>query len=145
MRVAMVGWSSVTAGHDYSRVDFTLKPDARRFESGTLNYGGLAALGESVRLLLDVGQPAVRNRIRELTDHLCDQIQRIGWTVFSSRAGDEWSGIVVLEKPGVDYRAIAAKAKAAGVIVAVRGGRLRASPHVYNTVDELNRLVELLK
>ena len=105
MRVAMVGWSSVTAGHDYSRVDFTLKPDARRFESGTLNYGGLAALGESVRLLLEVGQPAAQNRIRELTDYLCEQVQRIGWTVFSSRAGEDWSGIVILEKAGVDYRA----------------------------------------
>jgi cysteine desulfurase / selenocysteine lyase len=145
MRVAMVGWSSVTAGHDYSRIDLTLKPNARRFESGTLNYGGLAALGESVRLLLDIGQPAVQNRIRELTDHLCEQVKRIGWTVFSSRSGDEWSGIVILEKPGVDYRALAAKAKAASVIVAVRGGRLRASPHVYNTVDELNRLVEILR
>jgi selenocysteine lyase/cysteine desulfurase len=145
MRVAMVGWSSVTAGHDYSRVDFTFKPDARRFESGTLNYGGLAALGESVRVLLDIGQPLVQNRIRELTDHLCERVKRIGWTVFSSRDGDDWSGIVILEKAGVDYRALAAKAKAAGVIVAVRGGRLRASPHVYNTVDELDRLVELLK
>jgi selenocysteine lyase/cysteine desulfurase len=145
MRVAMVGWSSVTAGHDYSRVDFTLKPDARRFESGTLNFGGLAALGESVRLLLEIGQPAVQNRIRELTDHLCERVQRIGWIVFSSRTSDDWSGIVILEKPGVDYRALAAQAKAAGVIVAVRSGRLRASPHVYNTVDELDRLIDLLK
>ena len=87
----------------------------------------------------------MQNRIRELTDHLCEQVQRIGWTVFSSRSGDDWSGIVILEKAGVDYRAIAAKAKAAGVIVAVRGGRLRVSPHVYNTVEELDRLVELLK
>jgi selenocysteine lyase/cysteine desulfurase len=40
---------------------------------------------------------------------------------------------------------VAARAKAAGIIVAVRGGRLRVSPHVYNTVEELERLVEVLQ
>jgi selenocysteine lyase/cysteine desulfurase len=76
---------------------------------------------------------------------LCEQVRRSGWNVFSSRDGDDWSGIVVLEKPGTDPKAIAARAKAASVIVAVRGGRLRVSPHVYNTVDELDRLMDLLK
>jgi selenocysteine lyase/cysteine desulfurase len=144
LRVAMVGWSSVVAGHDYGRIEFTLKPHAGRFESGTLNYGGLAALGESVRYLLDLGPTIVEGRIHDLTTHLCEQARRSGWNVFSSRDGDDWSGIVILEKAGTDPKAIAARAKAAGVIVAVRGGRLRVSPHVYNTVDELDRLMSLL-
>jgi selenocysteine lyase/cysteine desulfurase len=142
LRVAMVGWSSVVSGHDYSRIDFTLKPDAGRYESGTMNYSGLAALGESVRLLM---QANPMNRIRELTEQVCERVRRIGWSVFSSRQGDDWSGIVSLEKAGADYKAVAARAKSAGIIVAVRGGRLRVSPHVYNTVDELERLVEVLQ
>jgi selenocysteine lyase/cysteine desulfurase len=145
LRVALVGWSSVVSGHDYGRIDFTLKPHAGRFESGTLNYGGLAALGDSVRLLLDLGPEAIERRINELTGHLCELAQRAGWSVFSDRAADAWSGIVVLEKSGVEPKPVAARAKAAGVIVAVRGGRLRVSPHVYNTVEDLDRLAELLK
>src|SRR5262245_3585432 len=145
LRVALVGWSSVVSGHDYSRIDFTLKPHAGRFESGTLNYGGLAALGESVRLLLDSAPEIREQRVHELTRHLCEQSQRAGWSVFSDRAADAWSGIVVLEKTGDDPKTVAARAKAAGVIVAVRAGRLRVSPHVYNTVEELDRMVDLLK
>lgn len=142
LRVAMVGWSSVVSGHDYSRIDFTLKPDAGRFESGTMNYSGLAGLGESVRLLMEL-KPLVR--IRELTDHLCERVVRAGWQVFSSRQGDDWSGIVSLAKADTDYKAVAARAKSAGIIVAVRGGRLRVSPHVYNTVEEIDRLIEMLQ
>jgi selenocysteine lyase/cysteine desulfurase len=32
----------------------------------------------------------------------------------------------------------------AGVVVNQRAGRLRVSPHAYNTQEELDRLVELL-
>ena len=145
LRVAMVGWSSVTAGHDYSRIDLTLKPSAARFENGTLNYGGFAALGESIRILHEVGAAAVEARIRELTESVCDKASRAGWSVFSSRAAEEWSGIVVIEHPTADRKALAARAKAGGIIVAVRGGRLRISPHVYNTLDEIDRLAEVLR
>jgi len=125
LRVAMVGWSSVTAGHDYSRIDLTLKPSAARFENGTLNYGGFAALGESIRILHEVGAAAVEARIRELTESVCDKASRAGWSVFSSRAAEEWSGIVVIEHPTADRKALAARAKAGGIIVAVRGGRAK--------------------
>jgi selenocysteine lyase/cysteine desulfurase len=33
----------------------------------------------------------------------------------------------------------------AGIIVNVRGGRLRVSPHAYNSVAEIERLVEVLE
>jgi selenocysteine lyase/cysteine desulfurase len=144
LRVAMVGWSSVVSGHDYSRIDFTLKPNAERFESGTLNYGGIAALGLSVKLLLEANSGAIEKRIRELSERVCEIAGRADWSVFSSRAGNEWSNIVAIEKPGTDPRAIAARAKSSGIIVAVRAGRLRISPHVYNTVADIDRLIDVL-
>ena len=62
--------------------------------------------------------------------------------VFSSRADNEWSGIVSLVVP--DPAGLAKKCRAAGIAVAARGGRLRACPHVYNTEGELDRLVEAI-
>ena len=51
----------------------------------------------------------------------------------------------MIEHPTADRKALAARAKAGGIIVAVRGGRLRISPHVYNTLDEIDRLAEVLR
>jgi selenocysteine lyase/cysteine desulfurase len=46
--------------------------------------------------------------------------------------------------PGADAKAVVAACRAAGVVVNRRAGRLRASPHCYNTPEELDRLVELI-
>ena len=38
-----------------------------------------------------------------------------------------------------------ARAKSAGVAVNVRGGRLRVSPHAYNTEAEIDLLADILR
>jgi selenocysteine lyase/cysteine desulfurase len=65
--------------------------------------------------------------------------------VFSSRAPAERSGIVSLEFPGADLKAMVARCRAAGIVVNRRAGRLRVSPHCYNSVEELDRLIEVLR
>jgi cysteine desulfurase/selenocysteine lyase len=138
-----VGWNSVVDSFNFSRLDFKLKPHAGRWESGTLNIGGIMGLGASLELLLNAGVPAVGERILFLTDHLCEQARRAGFRVFSSREPQEKSGIVSLLVPE-DPREAVRRCRAANVVVSQRGGRVRVSPHAYNTTDELDRLVQLL-
>jgi selenocysteine lyase/cysteine desulfurase len=38
----------------------------------------------------------------------------------------------------------AARLETAGIVAAVRGGRLRVSWHVYNTVDDVDRVLDVL-
>jgi cysteine desulfurase / selenocysteine lyase len=145
LRPVGVGWHSVVGAWDFSKIDFRLKPNAGRWESGSLNVGGIVALGASLELLLAIGPPAVAARVRELTDHLCDRAETAGWRVFSARGDGEWSGIVSLEPPaGVAAESAAKSLLSAGVVVRPRAGRLRVSPHAYNTVEEIDRLVSLL-
>ncbi len=139
-----VGWNSVVGWRDFSTIDFRLKPHAGRWESGTLNVGGIAALGASVDLLLGIGVPALAARVLELTDYLCDRAARAGLTVFSSRRVEDKSGIVSLIVPG-DAREAVRRCRAAGVVVSHRAGRVRVSPHAYNSADEIDRLIELLR
>ncbi len=138
-----VGWNSVLDSFNFSRLDFRLKPHAGRWESGTLNVGGIMALGASLQLLLDAGIPAVAERVLLLTEHLCEQARRAGLGVFSSREPAERSGIVSLLVPG-DPREVVRRCRAANVVISQRGGRVRVSPHAYNTTDELDRLMQLL-
>jgi cysteine desulfurase / selenocysteine lyase len=140
-----VGWNSVVNAHDFSTIDFRLKPNATRWEGGTVNPGGIAGMGESLKLLLDIGIGNVRDRVRELTGYLCDRAKSAGCEVFSSRAAGEESGIVSLLTPGRDPKDLLKRCKDAGVFVNLRGGRLRVSPHVYNTVGEIDRFLDAVR
>jgi selenocysteine lyase/cysteine desulfurase len=139
-----VGWNSVVCATDFSQIDFRLKPHAGRWESGSLNVGGITALGGSLELLLGIGVPAVAARVLALTDHLCERAARAGLEVFSSRRAQDWSGIVSIRVPGAEPRALVQRCRAAGVVVNQRAGRIRVSPHCYNTADELDRSVDIV-
>ncbi len=139
-----VGWHSVVNATDFSKIDFTLKPHAGRWESGTLNVPGIHALGASLELLLGQGIDAVAARVLELTDHLCERAKSAGLEVFSSRLPGEQSGIVSLTAPG-DARALVKRCKDAGIVINLRAGRLRVSPHCYNSHEEIDRLVQTLQ
>jgi selenocysteine lyase/cysteine desulfurase len=138
-----VGWNSVVDAHDFSRVELRLKPHAGRWESGTLNVGGIAALGASLGLLLGLGIDAVGARVLELTDRLCERARQAGLGVYSSRRPGESSGIVSLTGLA-DPAAAVRRCRANGAIVNHRAGRLRVSPHAYNSFDEIDHLIDLL-
>jgi cysteine desulfurase / selenocysteine lyase len=138
-----IGWNSMVDSRNFARVEFRLKPHAGRWESGSLNVGGILALGASLELLLEIGIEVVEQRVLELTDYLCERVQQIGIEVYSSRRPGEKSAIVSLLLPG-DPRTVVRRCRDAGIIVNQRAGRLRVSPHAYNTTEELDRLVALL-
>ncbi|MGH7170333.1 MAG: aminotransferase class V-fold PLP-dependent enzyme [Gemmataceae bacterium] len=139
-----IGWNSVIDSRDFNHVELRLKPHAGRWESGSLNVGGILALGASLELLLAVGIDAIAERVLNLTNYLCEHVQRAGVEVYGSREAAEASGIVSLVLPG-DVRAFVRRCRDAGIIVNQRAGRLRVSPHAYNTVEELDRLIERMK
>jgi selenocysteine lyase/cysteine desulfurase len=140
-----VGWNSVVGARQFSRIDFQLKPHAGRWESGTLNVAGIVALGASLEVLLEIGIPAVAARVTELTDYLCAKAESIDLSVFSSRHSGDKSGIVSLTVPGIEPRNLVRRCRDRGIVINHRAGRIRVSPHCYNTHTEIDRLVELLR
>lgn len=144
LRPVGVGWNSVVGARDFSRIDFTLKPHAGRYESGSHNVAGITALGASLGLLLEAGVPAVEARVLELTDYLCAAAARAGLTVYSSRKANDRSGIVSLAVAG-NLGEVVRGARQRGLVINRRAGRLRVSPHCYNTTEEIDRLVEFLR
>ncbi|MCZ2341407.1 MAG: aminotransferase class V-fold PLP-dependent enzyme [Bacteroidales bacterium] len=142
LRPLMVGAHSTVNPHEYSVIDFRLQPHAGRYEGGSPNLPGILALGASLELILDVGIATIRDRILALTDYLCERATSKGWKVFSSRLPGEASGIVSLTREGENPVAVMKRCRAAGVIVNARGGRVRVSPHVYNTEAEIDAFLE---
>ena len=141
---ARVGWTSVKDWIKWSRYDLTYREGAGRFECGTLNMFGVHALGASLELLLEAGSDAIEARIRAITDRLADGLAARGFAVVSSRRPGEWSGIVAAthaERPAPE---VSSHLRERGVLVAHRAGRLRVSPHFYNTEAEVDRLLASL-
>lgn len=147
----------VDAGN-YGDYRFEFQPDARRFEPGSWNIPGIVALGASLELLLGVGIEGPRGvweRVEALTARLCDGLHERGCHVFSPRReSGERSGIVIFDPrprnprragpPKPDLRKLVADLRKQDIVIVVREGRLRASPHFYNTADQIDRLVEAL-
>jgi len=143
----VVGWMCMEDAGNYGDYNYALLPDARRFEPGSWNIPGIAALGASLDMLNDVGVHEVWRRVETLTARLCEGLEAKGYRVFSPRAVEaERSGIVVFEL-GDDKPPIAAIVDAAArrdVVIVAREGRLRASPHFYNTADQIDQLLDAL-
>ena len=145
---SVVGWLNMVDAHDYGNYRYEFKRDAGRFEPGSYNVPGLHALGASLEMLLGVGMKEVWRRVLVLTDRLIAGLERMGWRVFSPHERDEErSGIVVFDPPE-DWPEsppqIVTRLQRAGIVIVVRGGRLRASPHFYNTPEQIDRLLEAL-
>jgi len=112
-----------------------LREGARRFEGGSLNLAAICGLEAVLRMMESVGEQEIERRIRSLTDRLCRGLQAKGCEVFCSRAEGEWSGIVVFSHPKRSAKDVADALAQQRVVAAVREGRVRVSPHFYNTED----------
>jgi selenocysteine lyase/cysteine desulfurase len=145
-RPVTVGWMNVVNAQDYGNYDYTLRPDAGRYECGSYNVPGLLSFGAAVELLMSLGVEAVSARLRDLTDRLIDGLRSKGYRVLSPRDTGRWSGIVsFLAADPARHQSIWQRLRAEHrTELAVREGRLRASPHFYNTFEQIDRLVEHL-
>jgi selenocysteine lyase/cysteine desulfurase len=140
----VIGWRSVTNNLDFETYHLDLQPSAGRFEEGTPNTPGIYALGAAIDLLLELGVDAIGRRVLELTDRLCALLMARGAEIASPRAAGQASGIVAFRLPDEAPGKTAARLRAAGVFVVARRGCVRASPHFYNSPEDLDRLIRAL-
>jgi selenocysteine lyase/cysteine desulfurase len=96
-------------------------------------------------MLTGIGTTYLSKRLREVTDSLCAKLPEAGAVVASGRNEAHWSGIVAFELPGHEPMELKKHCRKHGVAVNQRAGRVRASAHVYNNEDDIDRLVEALK
>ncbi|MHC4197542.1 MAG: aminotransferase class V-fold PLP-dependent enzyme [Planctomycetota bacterium] len=139
-----VGWASVADKEDYLDYNLTLRPDATRFECGSLNTVGIYGLKGSLEVIHEVGIKNVETWILGLTDYLVEKLERKGYGVFSSREDGEKSGIVSFYSEQHNLSRIHSTLASKGVIVSLRDSRIRVSPHFYNTHEDIDKLLKYL-
>lgn len=138
------GWTNVAGYADYASRDMALRPDAGRYECGSLNTIGCYGLRASIEMLLDIGLGVISPVVQKLGDLVYEGVQVKGYEVLGSRSEATGAGIVSFHKPGVESFNIVEKLNAAGITAAARQGWVRVSPHFYISPDEIGRMVEAL-
>jgi selenocysteine lyase/cysteine desulfurase len=146
LKPVMAGWFSFEGTGDFSRLteyNTTFLADARRFEAGTLPFQDVAGMAESIGMLLEFGIDRIAAYLRELRRPLLAAAAEGAIGLCSPTDEGHASSIVCVKTENVaeSYHAL----RQAGVVGALREGSIRLSPHCYNTVDELERVVDILR
>lgn len=145
LRPSCIGWASMKDPFNFDRYQFEFADSAKRYDSGSYNLAGVYALGGALDLLAELGTEAISTRLIALTDRLVSGLRERGYRVVSSREPAEKSGIVAFlsdqHDPVEVQRHLQNEHR---IVIATRRGRLRASPHIYNTEAEIDQLVAAL-
>ena len=145
LKPVFIGTDSVVSADEYLPYKSELKPSADRFTFSTANFNDWVYLEAALKFLDDIGFFAVRERIFELSALLSKGLTKIGFNVFSDKFPDYQTGIVVCEKPGVNPDVIMTHLKRNKIVAAERLGRVRFSPHVYNSPEQIDEVVRVLE
>ena len=136
-----VGWKSVIDEEDFFRLHFDLKPDALRFEPGTMNVAGIYALGAAVELLLEVGVGKIYEHVLGINDLLFQGLKDRKIQIASPMGEKERSGILSFI-PLSDLKSLYRFFSEERIMVSLRDNMIRLSPHFYNNLDDVNRFLE---
>jgi cysteine desulfurase / selenocysteine lyase len=75
-----------------------------------------------------------------VTGLCCELLQKRGIRIASERSATHWSGIIAADVGRRDPKDVQTECLKQNVVVNCRGGMLRISPHVYTSVDDVERL-----
>jgi len=143
---AITGWMAFEGTDDFSRLteyNPTFRSDARRFEMITLPYQDFFGMTASLQLLLEVGVREIAEVTRSAHEPIVKWAQAHGVRIASPTENGHRSAILCVAppKPVEAYHAL----KRARVVCSLREGSIRLSPHCYNTVEEMEKVIEVLE
>jgi selenocysteine lyase/cysteine desulfurase len=121
-------------------------PGARRWDSPeTANFTNLAAFESSLDMLLRIGLDSVAQHVDGLVGELIERLPR-GLCVLASPEERSKRGpyVCVSARRSEETMALYEKVRAAQIHVSLRDNALRIAPYLYNTSEEISRLIEVL-
>lgn len=150
LRPHVAGWLSHERAADFLfrgsgqlRYDRPLKKSAEVFEGGTITAVGHAALGASVRLILDLGPERIFQHVTAYLDRLEAELQARGFTSLRARKGGQRSANLCVRVPDrVNAEVIHRGLIERGIECSFPDGNLRFSPHWPNSLEEIPWVVE---
>ena len=149
MRVQPFYWMAIEGAQNFSALSFEdARPaqGARRWDSPeTGSFFNLSAMDASLEFVLRVGVETVETHNRRLVEQMLDRLPK-DRCVAASPADPARRGPYACfaarspEKTAALYDTL----RKAGVIVSLREGSVRVSPHLFNTERDIDRLISVV-
>lgn len=138
--------------------DYTVMGDAKRFENWERYFAGVIGLKVAADQANELGMPAIWARLRHLADGLRERLKTVPGVTLAD-LGVTKGAIVTFAVTGKEHGTLKQQLRDQGINVSVstqfssrldlkgRGLKdvMRASVHVYNTDEELDRFVAALR
>jgi cysteine desulfurase / selenocysteine lyase len=133
--------------------DFKLAPAARRFDLGNYNFLATAAVDTSMKQLIEWDTRKIEPYVAGLTHALARGFLDLGLTVAGGEPGSHLTKIVTVGQMSADhygtgderYNRLYAHLVENRVKLSIRRGMLRFSLHVYNSMDDIERVLRLTR
>jgi selenocysteine lyase/cysteine desulfurase len=141
-------WSAIEGSNNFSKLsgEMRIKKEACRWDMPeTANFFNLAPLQASLEFLARAGVKTVWEHNRALMAQIIERLP-LDKCVLASPADPDLRGpyVCVAARHATETPKLYEKLRAAGVIVSLREGALRISPHLYNTELDVDRMISAL-
>ena len=137
----VTGWFAQTNPFAFDPQHIDLSPSARRFESGSPSVPNVYAAVPGFQLLQKIGMENVAGHIKNLTQALLGYALDLGIRV--KTPADSAGPLVVLQSK--DSNLLVQKLAESDIVASNRHDGLRIAFHVYNTMDDVKVVVDVLK
>lgn len=143
IRQQYLGWLAVADPWNFRDYGQPLAASARRYEGGSLNFPGIAGYDAAVATLLEFGIDAIENHVLDLSEILLAGLEAIpGIEILTPEPRTSHAGIVTIRLPaGTDDKQFLHRLEQEGIMPAQREGKIRFSPHFYNSPAEMQKTV----
>jgi len=141
---AYAGWLSVENAWDLLEYELKFRPNAERFQPGTLNAFGIYVLNESLKIFFEVGLKLIENAVLNNSIYFINKLDELNFNpILKGLEGKNIAGIINFKHNEANQ--IFETLKNKNIHCAVREGMVRFSPHFYNVKDEIDTVVSQLK
>jgi len=142
LRPRITSWFAHATPFAFDLENFEYQADARRLELGTPAMAAVHTALGGQEIIDEIGIGAIAGRNRKLTEYLTAELSDAGFSLRTPSSPEHRTAIVMVRH--ADPAGAVAHLAGEGIIVDHRPGHVRISPHFYNTVAELDRVVEVL-
>jgi cysteine desulfurase/selenocysteine lyase len=143
-----INWFSLEGARDFNRLQectLTFVPGARRFdvhEPG--NFFNMAGAAAATRYLLEVGPAEVEAHVGRLFERLVEGLPEGVTPGLSDRYAPRSNILCLTLDSDARSAALDARLRAERIFLSRREGALRISPHLFNSEQDVDRLLEVL-
>ena len=134
----------------YDETNLVYKDIPDKFQTGFRNYVGFVGLEASINYMLQFGLNNIRSKIMKLSNQMREELSKIsGITLFGPEDQSKRTSIVSFSIDGQEPQKIVELLEKKKIVIAVREivdkKILRASPHFFNSEEEIQKVVDEIR